>query len=294
MGNKAHWRKITGQNRLVIKKAWCYKADEFTMFNMEGLTEHGCYFNVFNNGHRHDFAVDFNTDPTFNPMQLGPTTQSEQSFVPPTFTVIDNFWGIATEMGSLFIENDDGYLIVFCTPSPVDSTDPTPTYNYGGVGAFVSIERGADNKKQLLACNYFTAPGVQEGFYLVTDDSDTSTKVGTFRLPVQDENNPTYPANNKIFKEDPIYFDNEGNIGGTFDNFKVFAINYNAMPIPSAWHHNCHMIRTTDADGNRQLWIYIGSRCWVPIDSLDFGTIDGDDFVDSQGASGETIDRVIT
>ena len=296
MGNKAHWRKITGRDRLTIKKAWCYKADEFTMFNMSGLTEYGCYFNVFNNGHQHDFAVDFGLYSETDPMQCGPTTQAEQSFVPPTYTVNDNVYGVLQEnyVGSLFIENDDGYLIVFCMPGAETSIAPYPVHNYGSAGAFVSIERGADNKKQQIASSAFFAPGIQQGFYLVTDDSNNSVRVGTIRQPVQNGNNPTYPDDDMIFKEDPIYMDDDGNVGGMFDNFKLFSVNYDVIPSPGAHFHDGRCMRTTDKDGNKQLWVYIGSKCWVPIDSLDFGTINGNVYVDSQGASGETIDRTIT
>lgn len=291
MGNKAHWRKITGQQKLIIKKAWCYKFGEFVM-NMDGPTDHGCYFNIFNNSHQHDFAVDFNSQVDYDPMQYGPTIQSEQSFVPPTFAVTDNVWGSYEEMGSFFVEDDLGRLIVFGTMGPPTSQAISPLHVYGYCVTFVSIERGSDNKKQQLACPMFSAPGYSRDFYLVTDDSETSKKVGLFRQPVQNSGSPTYPESNHIFKEDPIYMDNDENVGGMFDNFKIFSVNQSV--IPNNYYPDGRCMRTTDADGNRQLWLYIGSRCWVPIDSLDFGTIDGDDFVDSQGASGETIDRVVT
>lgn len=291
MGNKAHFRKITGENRLAIKKAWCYKTSEFVLA-MDGPTDHGCYFNIFNNSHQHDFAVDFNSDVNYDPMQYGPTTQAEQSFVPPTFAVTDDVWGSYTEMGSFFIEDDSGRLIVFGTLGPPTNQAVTPLHNYGYCRTFVSIERGTDNRKQQLACPEFSAPGYSRNFYLVTDDSDTSKKVGLFRQPVQNGNNPTYPDDNMIFKENPIYMDNDNNVGGMFDNFKIFSTELNV--IPNNYYPDGRCMRTTDKDGNKQLWMYIGSKCWVPIDSLDFGEIDGDEFVDTQGASGETIDRTIT
>lgn len=287
MGNKAHWRKISGQQKLIVKKAWCYKFGEFVM-NMDGPTDHGCYFNIFNNAHQHDFAVDFNSQVDYDPMQYGPTIQSEQSYVPPTFALTDDVWGSYSEMGSFFVEDDQGRLIVFGTMGPPSGT----IHNYGYCVSFVSIERGSDNKKQRLVSPSFSAPGVSKGFYIVTDDSERSVKVGTFRQPVQNGNNPTYPDDNMIFKEDPIYMDNDNNVGGMLDNFKIFSTEHNV--IPNNYYPDGRCMRTTDKDGNKQLWMYIGSKCWVPIDSLDFGEIDGDEFVDTQGASGETIDRTVT
>lgn len=291
MGNKAHFREITGLNKLVLKKAWCYRADKFNMFNMDGLTDRGCYFNIFNNGHDHDFAVDFNSDILYDPMQYGPTTQAEASFVPPTFALTDDVWGSYTDMGCFFVENEGGYLIVFGTMGPPSSAAVVSLHSYGFCKSFISIERGPDNKKQRLVSPTFRAPGVSSGFYVVSDDANNSVKLGTFRQPVQNSSNPSYPENNQIFKEDAIFIDTDGNVGGMLENFKIFSVNTSV--IPNNYYPDGRCMRTTDADGNTQLWFYIGFRCWVPIDSLDFGIIDGDNYLESHGSYGERITEVV-